>query len=264
MSGRYNGKISDLSNAGTYETDMRFTYGANIASDLSNFTSAKAALDNKYNTFRSTNNVPENLKSNLAAYIKSGGINTQSSDDQQNPLYRNLFNSWTNTKIMLNGYQNLSQAMADALKSYNGLSPSESRSITNIANLNLNIEKLNKELQQSQTELDIATSRQESIENASTDQSYIQGFSGYIGFTRPLKPTSVALLMGLGFFIFFVTCLILKDYFTTSSDIASQFFSLNQMMETLSTHTSRSVMIGIVITFILYAAGLYVYFYVYP
>jgi hypothetical protein len=260
---QYNGILPNVPSSNQYQVSYTFSYGSDINQDLSNFTTAKTGLDTKFTIFSSTNNVPVQLQSNLVNYIKSGGVNTQAAQDSNNPLYLNVYNSWTDANVMIKSYQNLTSAMTSALASYNGLSTSESTSIRTISELESKITRLKKELKDSQQDLDISKSRQESVQNAPNNQSYIQGISGKIGFTRPLKPTSVALLMGLGFFIFFVSCLILKDYFTTSADIAAQFFSLNEIMEHLSSNTSRSVMIGVIATFILYAASLYVYFYVY-
>ena len=260
---QYNGAIPTAPPDNQYQLSYTFSYGNNINEDLSNFTTVKSALDTKFSIFSGTNNVPTALQSNLVAYIRSAGVNTQAAQDSNNPLYLNVYNSWTDTNVMIKSYQNLTSAMTSALASYNGLSTSESSSIRTIAGLESSITELKRDLQLSEQDLDIAKSRQESVQNAPIKQSYIQGIAGKIGFTRPLKPTSVALLMGLGFFIFFVTCLIVKDYFTTSADIAAQFFSLNEIIEYLSSSTSRSVMIGVVATFILYAASLYVYFYIY-
>lgn len=259
----YNGAIPDVPD-NQYQTSLNFSYAnGNITQDIDNFTRVKTALDTKSSSFLGRNNVPAALQSNLTEYIRSAGINTQAPQDENNPLYRNVYNSWTDANVMIKSYQKFNSAMTKALASYNGLSSSDRSHLGNISGLESTVEGLKRELKISQQDLDIAKSRQESVQNAPINQSYFQGVSGKIGFTRPLKPTSVALLMSLGFFIFFVSCLILKDYFTTSADIAAQFFSLNEIAEYLSSYTSRSVMIGVVATFVLYAAGLYVYFYIY-
>jgi hypothetical protein len=261
--GTYKGKLTDAPSDNIYQINREFTYGTDIVQDVSNFTAVKSALDTKNSLFSSTNNVPAALQSNLLAYIRSGGINTQAAQDLDNPLYKNVRNSWIDANTMINSYQNLTKSMTSALKEYNGLTAAQSGAITSMRDATSSLQVLNNTLKQSQQDLDIATSRQESVTKSKVNQSYTQGFAGNIGFTRPLKPTSVALLMGLGFFIFFVTCLILKDYFTISADIAAQFFSMNEIVEHLSSNTARSVTIGVVATFIVYAAALYVYFYVY-
>jgi hypothetical protein len=259
----YNSVLSNIPQSNIYQLSYTFDYGTNIADDLSNFNTAKTALQAKYQLFSETNNVPGQFQSNLGTYIRSAGINTQASQDSNNPLYLNVFNSWTNANVMIKSYQNLNKALADELSIFNSSSGSSIAIQSNINRLETDIIDKKKELKQSEQDLDIALSRQRSIETAPIDQSYLQGFSGRIGFTRPLKPTSVALLMGLGFFIFFVSCLILKDYFTTSADIAAQFFNLNELTDYLSSKTSKSVMIGVIASFVVYAAILYIYFYIY-
>jgi hypothetical protein len=261
--GIYNGIIPAAPSNNRYQIDRTFSYGTDINQDVENFTAAKSALDIKNTLFSSTNNVPAALQRNLKVYIQSGGINTQAAQDEDNPLYKNVRDSWIDANTMINSYQNLTKSMTTALSGYNGLTAAQSGAITSMRDANSSLQLLNNKLKESQQDLDIATSRQESVTKSKVNQSYTQGFAGNIGFTRPLKPTSVALLMGLGFFIFFVTCLILKDYFTISADIAAQFFSMNEIVEHLSSNTARSVTIGVVATFIVYAAALYVYFYVY-
>ena len=253
--------LPNVAETNTYQLARTFSYGTDINQDVSNFNTAKSELDSKFISFSA--NVPVQLQTNLGAYIRSGGINTQAPQDSNNPLYRNVYNSWTDANVMIKSYQNLTEAMTNSLAEYNGSSTSTSVDVNTFTSLQSNITEKKKELKQSEQDLDIALSRQRSIEKAPIDQSYLQGFSGRIGFTRPLKPTSVALLMGLGFFIFFVSCLILKDYFSTSADIAAEFFNFDELKEYLSSNTSRSVMIGVIATFVSYAAILYIYFYIY-
>jgi len=233
-----------------------------ITQDLSNYTTRNSQIN--YNI---ANNLPTYItlfNSNLGQYVKSGGFNNVvSNSNVLTPSYLGATSNWSNIQTMLSNTQQLTKDMTASLADYNGTNSDETNDINRINTTtgNINTELLN--LKQVKVDLDISTSRQDSIVSSTKDQSYVQGLSGKLGFTRPIKPTSVALLIGIGFFILFVTGLILKDFFMLSADIAAEYFSLSEISSYLSASTSRSIILGIVGTFTLYAIGLYVYFYVY-
>ena len=232
-----------------------------ISEDLTSFQSRKTILDNTLSTNGPDQPSITEFTNKLGTYIRSAGINQ--SPNSNSPLYLATDNSWKKIIKLLQSYQTLTKDMTASVAQYNGITGAETNEISAITALKGTLNQKNNELQQSQTDLEIAQSRQESVTNAKIDQSFIQGLSGMIGFTHPIKPTSIALLMGLGFFIFFVCGLILKDFFSTSADIASQYFNLNEIVSYLSLGSSRAILVGVVAAFILYAIGLYLYFYIY-
>jgi hypothetical protein len=240
--------------------------GDAIAAVLSNYHTRKDEIN--YNI---TNNLPTYItlfNSNLGDYIKSGGFDqvVGSTGQQSNvasPSYLVASSNWSQIQTVLSNTQQLTKDMTASLASYNGTNSDETNDVARINTVKDNILTAQSNLTQSQIDLDISTSRQDSITTSTKDHSYVQGLSGNLGFTRPIKPTSVALLIGIGFFILFVTGLILKDFFMLSADIAAEYFSLSEISSYLSASTSRSIILGIVGTFVLYAIGLYVYFYVY-
>jgi len=240
--------------------------GDAIAAVLSNYrvreNQINYNIDNRLGTYITLFN------SNLGEYIKTGGFDQVdgASGQQSNvasPSYLVATSNWSQIQTLLSNTQQLTKDMTASLASYNGTNSDETNDVRTINTVKDNILTAQSNLTQSQIDLDISTSRQDSITTSTKDQSYVQGLSGKLGFTRPIKPTSVALLIGIGFFIFFVTGLILKDFFMLSADIAAEYFSLSEISSYLSASTSRSIILGVVATFVLYAIGLYVYFYVY-
>lgn len=238
--------------------------GEAIADVLSNYHTRNDEINYSIST-----NLPTYItlfNTNLSQYIKSGGFDQVIGNPQSNiptPSYLNTASNWTNIQNLLSNSQKLTKDMTATLARYNGTNSDETNNVNSISTIKNNIITAQSNLTQSQIDLDISTSRQDSITTSTTDQSYVQGLSGKIGFINPIKPTSVALLIGVGFFILFVTGLILKDFFMLSADIASEFFNLSEIASYLSASTSRSIILGVVGTFMLYAIGLYVYFYVY-
>jgi len=229
-----------------------------IQTSIQSFTARKAELDARIGNSDS-NIIPliNTFISNLGNYIRSGGISSSTNDT--NPNYINTSNAWNSVTDILSDYQNLTSSMASSLKNY--VNPDSSRSISSqISTKTGRLNSLQDELTRLKKDLDVANSRQDSVNTANTSQSYIQGFSGMIGFIRPIKPVTVALLIGLGFFVFFVCGLILKDFFTTSTEVASQYFDMNELLSYTTSTSFRAVLTGIVVTFVVYAIVLYFYF----
>jgi hypothetical protein len=229
-----------------------------IQNDIQSFTARKAVLDAAIGSSDSKL-IPliNTFINNLGTYIRSGGISSSTSN--MNPNYINTSNSWNSVTDILSQYQDLTSSMASSLKNY--VNPDSSTTISSqITTKTARLNSLQNELTKLKKDLDVANSRQDSLSTANTSQSYVQGFSGMVGFTRPIKPVTVALLIGLGFFVFFVCGLILKDFFTTSAEVASQYFDMNELLSYTTSTSFRAVLTGIIVTFLVYAILLYFYF----
>ena len=225
-------------------------------SKIRSFTTRKSDLDNKLLILQNTT---QSFITKLQQYIQTAGVNPDTTDDND-PLYKSLRDDWTKISTIITEYQTLTKELSQEVKYYSAATDYNKLS-NDISKKKNEIIQANKILATKTNDLDISTSRQQSVETSKTSHSFLQGFSGYIGFIHPLKPTSVPLLLGLAFFILFCGGLILKDFFTTSADVASQYFSLTEILEYLKSGNSRIILLGIILTFVLYAIGLYVYFY---
>ena len=239
-----------------------------IANDIVTFQTQKGALDSKLSSTGTTTNNITAFINNLQSYIRSGGANINnpasafgSSDSTSDPLWTAAHDKWTAITTDLSAWKDLNANLLNSLSS--GASSGDMSSVmTIVSQKQATVQALQNTLEEKLQDLDISKSRQQSIVTTESDQSYLQGFSGKIGFLHPIKPTSVALLLGLGFFIFFVCAIILRDFFTTSAEAASQFVSFSEIMRYAGSNTFRAVLLGTVFAFILYGVGLYIYFYV--
>lgn len=232
-----------------------------MANDIATFQVRKDDLDRKLSSTGSTTNNITAFVNNLQTYIRSGGANLNNPNGESDPLWTAARDKWTAITSDLTAWKNLNETLLTALSE--GTSSGDiSSGMTAISQKQGIVQEKQDILKDKLQDLDISKSRQQSIVTTESDQSYLQGFSGKIGFLHPIKPTSVALLLGLGFFIFFVCAIIIRDFFTTSSEAASQFVSFSEIMRYTGSSTFRLVLLGTVFAFILYGVGLYVYFYV--
>lgn len=230
-----------------------------LETQISEFETRKSQL---YNRRLQNTGAIDTFVANLAAYIRTAGVNSQNQANPNSPQYQAANTAWGNVATLLKDNQTLSSDMARVLKDNTATDVSLQVNLQRLGAKQQELSTAKRNLQLSESDLEVAKSRQQNVSTASTNQSYFQGFSGTIGFTRPLKKSSIPLLLGLGFFIFFATALILKDFFTTSAEVASQYVSLSEIVSYISSKNSRVVLIGVIGTFIAYAIGLYVYFYV--
>ena len=232
-----------------------------MTNDIATFQTQKNGLDAKLSSTGSTTNNITAFVNNLQSYIRSGGANLNNPNGESDPLWTAAHDKWTAITSDLTAWKNLNETLLTALSE--GTSSGDvSSGTTAISQKQGIVQEKQDILKDKIQDLDISKSRQQSIVTTESDQSYLQGFSGKIGFLHPIKPTSVALLLGLGFFIFFVCAIIIRDFFTTSSEAASQFVSFSEIMRYTGSSTFRLVLLGTVFAFILYGVGLYVYFYV--
>jgi hypothetical protein len=82
-----------------------------------------------------------------------------------------------------------------------------------IGELQQEIATLQTEVEEYKKDADTSKTRQTSVETTRQTPSYYQGFSGRIGFTRPLKQMSIPILLGFGIMILFMSGLMLREFF---------------------------------------------------
>jgi hypothetical protein len=80
------------------------------------------------------------------------------------------------------------------------------------------IVNLERELENVKRDVETSKARQTDIETPRQDISYYQGFSGMIGFKRPIRIVSVPILITFGLLLLFISGLILRDFFLPASD----------------------------------------------
>jgi hypothetical protein len=204
------------------------------------------SLDSKFQTFQD----------NLRAYIKSSGISSQPYDSSGlDPLWQAAHTSWLDLKGQLIAYQTLNHHLNTTLAIYR--TNDMDTLLQDLGDKQTSLSDLKKSLETINQEYDIAKSRQDSVKNADKEQSFFQGFSAMVGFTKPIKKLSVALLMGIGFFITIMCGIILRDHFSSSLDVASQYADFSQLTEFTSSGQFKMALAGITITFMIFAIVTY-------
>ena len=89
-----------------------------------------------------------------------------------------------------------------------------------IGTLQQDIIGLQGELKTVQTELDIARTRHEAVMGGEKKVSDYQGVSAMLGFFKPLRESSVAVLIALGIFLIFLAIYVLS-FLTKGGDVAA-------------------------------------------
>jgi hypothetical protein len=197
------------------------------------------------------------FKDGLKAFVQSGGISQGDSD----PNFSKANDAWTSLRTSLKSYQQFNSQLSKQLQDETNASDI-TNSLQEYDRKKNILDSLNTKLEERVSDLDIAKSRQESIPRAHLDQSFQQGISGRLGFLRPLKPISVAMLLGLGIFLFFVSVLILRDFFSFGDySVWITENSMESSPEFMGGSSFRWILMGITLTFLLFAGGLYIYFY---
>jgi hypothetical protein len=99
--------------------------------------------------------------------------------------------------------------------------------LTNIGKLNTEITNLQKKIENAKHDLEVSRTRQKNIQESEKETTLYQGFSGKIGFIRPLKKSSVPILIALGIVMVLFTALLLKEFFAPISGFAEAIVSYN-------------------------------------
>jgi len=229
-------------------------------STVADFQSRKATLDTAVSA-SNLQSLINALKTNVGAYIQTAGVN-MATNQTTDAAYTAARSAWNAIHAKLAQYQPLNNDMLTKLKTETAAPDSQGR-LTEIGGVQQSIAALRQSLEEVNTDLEVAKSRQESIAKAETSQSYQQGFAGRIGFQRPIHPASAAILIGLSFFMLCALALVLRDFFSSSAEIAAEYTDISDLYTYLNTANFKAISIGIAIMFAVFATGLYIYFYVF-
>lgn len=191
----------------------------------------------------------------VSAYVASAGLNT----DNRGTLRQNALNVYNNLVLFQTVFILINQKLIELAKDD---ATSASGNVRLIGNLQTDITNLKRGIKIVTNDLETAKSRQSNVEESSTKFSYYQGFASRIGFTKPLKPMSVPILMASGLFFLFLVALLFYDTFKPAQDNLGGegvFSKLKDFFQGLSDSitydtTPKSLMIGLGIGFALFAA----------
>jgi hypothetical protein len=173
----------------------------------------KATLDANTSVTRVESLVNE-MNDAIGRYTSSAGITPSGTT--------NAYYATANAKFQqLVGYQEDYSALIKRLSTtLRGLTSSADvqSKLVQITEKQGKITNLERELENAKQDVETSKARQTNVETPRQNISYYQGFSGLIGFTRPIKLFSVPILISFGLLLLFISGLILRDFFLPAFD----------------------------------------------
>lgn len=174
------------------------------------FNQRKTLLDQQW-TDRKIDEAVESMNRNVAATVKSAGVGLQSSNNYTQA--RNLFNS------LVQGQTQYSQLNSDMTKMINTMTSAGDvrNKLTQVGRLRESNNRLEEELKQVKREADTSKTRQDTVEHPRQQVSWYEGFGAAIGFTKPLRVSSIPFLLAFGLMLLFMSALLLREFFTPTA-----------------------------------------------
>jgi hypothetical protein len=188
---------------------------------------AKQVVDS-YTTEEKINQYMDKLNYFISNFVKRGGITNRWKKSDGTIGFPPRDDDYINANTVYQGLESfqdlyivLNRLLINGIKKLSDVSDIENK-LKMIGALQQSINKLEKELKDVKQDADTSITRQSSIEHPREDLSWYQGFSGKIGFTKPLKQTSVAFMIGFGFLLIFMCGLILREFYNPVTGVVSE------------------------------------------
>jgi len=175
----------------------------------------KQQLDND-----STDQAIQRIVSEMNGFIKNYTDNAGiSQNPHSNPDYVNANNLFKSIQTMEKSYIDLNSQLTRSIYTMAGSSDVENK-LRNVGSIQQSIVKLEKELEDTDQDVDTSLTRQSTVEHPREELSWYQGFGGKLGFIRPLHQTSIAFMIGFGLLLFFLSTLMLREFFIPAEGFA--------------------------------------------
>ncbi len=213
------------------------------------FESRKQVLD-EATSDKALDNLINSLNTNLKEYTNRAGVSPGAPG--QNQFHDAAEQSFVSLMTLQQQYQNL---IKDISRYLSGVTSSQDlqNKLREVAVLQDQIARAEKNLQDAKQEAETSKTRQLSVQHPEQQLSWYQGFSAKIGFVRPLKLLSIPFLIVFGLLFLFFSGLILKDFFSPSlgtfgldqATALPPIFTDSRFYSVLAGITFVSVLIGI-------------------
>jgi hypothetical protein len=175
----------------------------------------KQQLDND-----STDQAIQRIVSEMNGFIKNYTDNAGiSQNPTSNPDYVNANNLFKNIQVMEKSYIDLNSQLTRSIYTMAGSSDVENK-LRSVGSIQQSIVKLEKELEDTDQDVDTSLTRQSTVEHPRQELSWYQGFGGRLGFRKPLHQTSIAFMIGFGLLLFFLSTLMLREFFIPADGFA--------------------------------------------
>jgi len=154
-----------------------------------------------------------NMNAAIQRFTNSAGISTNPASD---PNYTQAQMSFTRLASDEKEHVKLNRNLSNAIKNMTSSGDLEAK-LKQVGTLRDETANLEKEYNHVKQDLETSKARQHDIETPRKDISYYQGFSGRLGFTKPLQLYSIPFLVGFGLLCLFFSGLMMKEFFAPVS-----------------------------------------------
>lgn len=184
-----------------------------------NLTTLKTNLDQR-TTDAAIESIVSGMNASIARYTQNAGI--AEGNNGQNTNYSDAVSKFTQLATLQQEYQKLNQTLASSVKQMTTNSDVRNK-LEVVGKLRNEIVDLEKELRTVKQEAETSQARQVSVEKPREQLSWYQGFSGRLGFTNPLRQSSIPFLIAFGILFLYFSGLLLKELFgpTTGSFVSN-------------------------------------------
>jgi hypothetical protein len=182
------------------------------------FNQRKTLLDNSW-TDRKIDEAVDSMNRNIAATVRTAGVGLESNNNYTQA--RTVFNS------LVQGQTQYSQLNSDMTKMINTMTSAGDvrNKLTQVGRLRESNNRLEEELKQVKREADTSKTRQDTVEHPRQQVTWYEGFGASIGFTRPLRLSSIPFLIAFGLLLLFMSGLLLREFFTPTVGSANAFYT---------------------------------------
>jgi hypothetical protein len=153
--------------------------------------------------------VVNGMNANILNYTNRAGISRGSDAD---PAVVTVNTNLQAIQTTENAYVTINSILSKGIKELSSSADIEGK-LKLVGQIQQDIKKLKKEVNDAKHDSDTAKTRQSSIEEPQTKLSMYQGFGARIGFVKPLYQTSIPFLLGFGVLFLFLSGLILREFF---------------------------------------------------
>ena len=205
------------------------------------FEQRKVTLDDLTSDAR-IDSLVDQLNTNLKEFTNRAGISP--SAPGQNQFQQSAEAKFVQLAEYQEQYNHLNKDIASYIQNQTANTDIQNK-LRQIGSLQDDIAKAEKALQDAKQDTETSKTRQSTVQHPEQNLSWYQGFSAMIGFTKPLKLTSIPFLIGFGILFLFFSGLILKDFFAPSAGYASDLSSYSSTFSIFTDARFYSVLAGI-------------------
>lgn len=195
------------------------------------FTQQKASLDSSYSDTSIESKVTE-MNTAISRYIRRAGIQPAGTASSEDPDYKQATETF---QWLTDGQKRYMRLLKDMSQAVSGVTSDADiqQKLKQVGQIKDSIVRLEKAVKDAKQDLETSKSRQDTVEKPRQEVSLYQGFSRYIGFTKPIKQTSVPFLIGFGLLLLFFSGLITKEFFGLGAVEAAESFGEAGMKESI-------------------------------